>query len=395
MDRPAHRRSTYFLQEASCSMSDFRTVVEAETTSDTVPNAAEIKKKIPVYEADRVRKLAQDPDGRRDILVEWANVFLDGAGVLVLRNGFDDHSLIDAVTDTFFDIIHQEKRTGLGSGDHFAKPGANNRIWNAHEKLCVAEPELFIRYTSNDMIPLVSEAWLGPNFQVTAQVNSVNPGGAAQTPHRDYHMGFQPVEDLRRYPAHIHRLSATLTLQGAVAHCDMPVESGTTKLLPNSQRYEPGYFAAQMPEYREYFEQNYVQLPLNKGDMLFFNPALFHAAGANVTKDIVRIANLLQVGSGYGRSIETVDRSRMCQIIYPHLRKLNHEGALHHTALQNVAACCAEGYAFPTNLDRDPPVGGMAPQSQQALLITAIREDWSEKRYYEELAVRDFRRQSS
>ena len=37
---------------------------------------------------------------------------------------------------------------------------------------------------------------------------------------------------LAAYPAHLHRMSPVLTLQGAVAHCDMPVESGPTMLLP-------------------------------------------------------------------------------------------------------------------------------------------------------------------
>lgn len=395
MDKPLRASKTYFLEEESCSLTDFRATVEIETTPDTVPNAEAIAKNVPVYDADRVRRLTGDPDDRRAILTEWANVFLDGAGVLVLRNGYRDHALIDAVTETFFDIIRLEKGTGLGSGDHFARPGANNRVWNAHEKLCVAAPDLFIRYAANDMVPLVSEAWLGPKYQVTAQVNSVNPGGAAQTPHRDYHMGFQSVEELRHYPAHIHRLSAALTLQGAIAHCDMPVESGTTRLLPYSQRYEPGYFAAQMQEYRDYFEEHCVQLPLGKGDMLFFNPALFHGAGANVTKDIVRIANLLQIGSAYGRSIETVDRTRMCVTAYPYLRALYRDGALSDGDLNNAVAACAEGYAFPTNLDRDPPANGMAPQSGQALLLQAVKEDWSEKRLREELAVREYRRKSA
>ena len=72
------------------------------------------------------------------------------------------------------------------------------------------------------------QAWLGPRYQVTSQVNVVNPGGAAQVPHRDYHLGFVDVDQLAAYPAHMHRMSAALTLQGAVAHCDMPLESGPT-----------------------------------------------------------------------------------------------------------------------------------------------------------------------
>ena len=49
-------------------------------------------------------------------------------------------------------------------------------------------------------------------------------------------------------------MSALLTLQGAVAHTDMPVESGPTKLLPFSQRYPQGYVAWRRADFRAYFE---------------------------------------------------------------------------------------------------------------------------------------------
>ena len=39
-------------------------------------------------------------------------------------------------------------------------------------------------------------------------------------------------------------------------------------------------------------------------------------------------------------------------------------------------AAGAEGYSFPTNLDRDPPLGGLAPETQQALFHRALAENW-------------------
>ena len=41
-----------------------------------------------------------------------------------------------------------------------------------------------------------------------------------------------------------------------------------------------------------------------------------------------------------------------------------------------AVAASAEGYAFPTNLDRDPPLGGLAPESPQDLLRRALAEQW-------------------
>ena len=80
-----------------------------------------------------------------------------------------------------------------------------------------------------------AEAWFALLIEMTAQVNRVNPGGAAQSPHRDYHLGFMLAEQAAAWPAHAHSLSPYLTLQGAVAHCDMPIKSGldpASALLP-------------------------------------------------------------------------------------------------------------------------------------------------------------------
>ena len=266
-------------------------------------------------------------------------------------------------------------------GDHFAKPGANDRVWNALEKLCLADPAAFAVYYGNPVIALVSEAWLGPGYQITSQLNVVNPGGEAQIPHRDYHMGFQTAREIERFPAHAHRLSPMLTLQGAVAHCDMPLEAGPTFYLPFSQTYLPGYLAAARPEFRAYFEAHTVQLPLAAGDAVFFNPALFHAAGTNRSASIKRMGNLLQVSTAYGRAMESVDRLKMSIALYPVLQRLLAEKAITAEAADNTIAASAEGYAFPTNLDRDPAVGGLAPQSQQALMRQALKENWTREAF--------------
>jgi ectoine hydroxylase-related dioxygenase (phytanoyl-CoA dioxygenase family) len=189
----------------------------------------------------------------------------------------------------------------------------------------------------------------------------------------------------------VHRLSPVLTLQGAVAHTDMPAETGPTKYLPHSQKFLPGYLAYWRPEFREYFEAHYVQLPLRQGDAAFFNPALFHAAGANRTAGVRRMANLLQVSSAFGRAMEAVDRARMCAAVFPALQAMADAGA-EPAAVANAIAACAEGYAFPTNLDLDQPAGGLAPPSQAELLAQAVAERWPQARLEGELGAWSARR---
>lgn len=354
--------------------------------------AVDVVQGVPVYRADAVRQSLADAATRAAVgrawMAEWAEVLSQGAGVLVLRGMVDDAALMDAVTAAFHGLIEDERRAGTGGGDHFAKPGANDRVWNALEKLCLREPALFARYYANEVLALVCEAWLGPGYQITSQVNCVNPGGAAQTPHRDYHLGFMTPERARCYPAHVHALSPLLTLQGAVAHVDMPLESGPTLLLPHSQKYAAGYLVAGLPAFDAFFARAHVQLPLSCGDAVFFNPALIHAAGHNRSAGIRRMANLLQVSSAFGRAMETVDRDRMSRAVYPVLQAALADGRMSMDEAGRAVAACAEGYAFPTDLDRDPPVGGLAPDSAQVQMRRALAEGWTPGRFEEAARAR-------
>jgi len=88
------------------------------------------------------------------------------------------------------------------------------------------------------------------------------------------------------------------------------------------------------------------------------------------------MANLLQVSSAFGRAMESVDRVRMSQALYPALLAMQQANTLTAAGIERAIAACAEGYAFPTNLDRDPPLGGLAPASQQDLLRRALAEQW-------------------
>ena len=90
-------------------------------------------------------------------------------------------------------------------------------------------------------------------------------------------------------------MSQFLTLQGAVAHVDMPLESGPTTFLPYSQRCEENYMLWRREDFKEYYKENKTQQPLEKGDAVFFNPGLIHAAGDNVSFNVDRMANLVQV----------------------------------------------------------------------------------------------------
>ncbi len=368
-----------WLDAAAGSLEQLKALVAAETQAQDYPLASEIVQNTVIYAGETFH--SADPHA---LMSEINRAFDQGPGIIAIRGALPDHSVIDAATALFERMIEEERDTG--GGDHFAKPGANDRVWNAAQKHCLANPQNFAAYFNSPAIDLPCRAWLGEGYQLTAQVNRVNPGGAAQKAHRDYHLGFMDAARVASYPAQVHALSPLLTLQGAIAHCDMPRETGPTLYLPYSHQMLEGYVAFGRPEFQDFFAEHHTQLPLQKGDAVFFNPAVMHGAGTNSTKDQFRMANLLQIGSPFGRSIEAVDRDAMCRALYPVLQEM---GAAERG---RVIAAAAEGYAFPTNLDADPPVGGLIPESQAELVARALREGLSFDAFQAQLSAQTERK---
>jgi ectoine hydroxylase-related dioxygenase (phytanoyl-CoA dioxygenase family) len=372
-----------WIDESDCELDAFRAEVARDTDLADYPHAVDVRKNVLVYSS-------AVPSDRRALQAELIRALADGPGVVVFEGAFGA-DVIDRASEAFYAIIAAQHAEGLAAGDHFGKPGANDRVWNAAQKLALHAPDVFADYYANDMLAVVSQAWLGPRYQVTSQVNVVNPGGKQQVPHRDYHLGFVAPDDLAAYPAHLHRTSPLMTLQGAVAHCDMPIESGPTMLLPYSQRFLGGYIAFNRPDFVEYFAEHHVQVPLHSGDAVFFNPALYHGAGSNVSTATRRMANLLQITSPFGRAMEALDRAAMVRAIYPALLAMKAAGRSERELLNAVVAT-AEGYPFPTNLDLDQPIGSLAPPSQVDTVLAALAEDLSPQQLDAALRHQDSRR---
>lgn len=380
---PSHRRRRYSISERPL-LSDLEALVSEESTTADYPFASTIASKVPIYDCRDLNIASASLETTEALQDEWYDVLLNGPGVLVLKNMYSDHTVLDAAKSAFEAIIAQEKQGNGLKGDHFAPSSANDRIWNSFSKHCLQDPASFLEYYSNPTVALICNAWLGPAYRLTAQVNVVKAGGKAQVCHRDYHLGFQTTEQVSQWPRAMHLASPILTLQGAVAHTDMPIESGPTRLLPYSQKMPDGYMAYRLPEFNEFFLENHVSLPLDKGDGLFFNPALFHAAGENVTEDFSRMANLLQISSAFGKPMETVDSLPLIEKSWADLaRRFKREGGLSKEVDAFVRAV-GEGYPFPTNLDNRPPApGGMAPESEQDILFKGLKEGWSTERVVE------------
>ncbi|KAJ5474485.1 hypothetical protein N7475_004051 [Penicillium sp. IBT 31633x] len=383
-------------------LSEFKEICSQTTNPTTYPLASEVKSNIPIYNIADLESTGLTADLITRLQDEWHHILHTGPGVYVLRSMYNPSkyaSTLNSTNNAFNAIIaHENGQSTTKKGDHFAAGGTNDRIWNAFSKHALQDPSSFIDYYSNPWLAAVCDSWLGPSYRITAQVNAVHPGGAAQESHRDYHLGFQEEVACQRYPAATQLASQFLTLQGAVAHSAMPLDSGPTRFLPFSQTFKPGYLAWRVPQFREFFQQKYVALPLELGDGVFFNPALFHAAGANemdpADGGFRRVANLLQVSSAFGKPMETVDSVPLVGVTWDLVveryratggrlagRGLDPERhSLEQRELRAFVQAVAEGYPFPTNLDQRPPgVGGMAPESEQDIIVRGLESGWDKR----------------
>ena len=173
-----------FVTGDAVRLADFSRICAQRTNASDYPLCLEVQGNVPIYQAHTLRN-----SDRLVVMNELHHLFRDGPGVMVVRQAYEDLEVVDRHSQVFDAIFAHEAAQGVAA-DHFAKAGSNGRIWNALQKAALQSPESFAEYYANPLLGLIAEAWLGPGFQVTAQVNVVHPGGQAQQPHRDYHLGF-------------------------------------------------------------------------------------------------------------------------------------------------------------------------------------------------------------
>ena len=65
----------------------------------------------------------------------------------------------------------------------------------------------------------------------------------------------------------------------------------------------------------------------------------------------------------------------------------NTEQTLSIPEIKAAIAATAEGYSFPTNLDTDPPEGGLAPETQQALFLRALESKMEKVEFENQLKL--------
>ena len=152
--------STQRITAADARIQDLVEVLEQQTRLSDYPHASAVRDQVLVYDARALRGL--DDDETVSLETEIARALRSGPGIVVFAGAFAA-GVVDRATTAFEAMIHAQRASGTASGDHFAKPGANDRVWNALEKLAVAAPDVFVDYYANEVVALAAVAGSDPH----------------------------------------------------------------------------------------------------------------------------------------------------------------------------------------------------------------------------------------
>src|SRR5690348_15584658 len=142
-------RGGVWIGETDCSLDDFRAAVDRTTDASDYPHATAIRGNVPVYASTSLIALAGTD--RRAVQTELIAALADGPGVVVFENAFDP-AVVDRASAAFTALIEAQRATGAAAGDHFGAAGANDRVWNAAQKLALHSPRVYAEYYANDIL---------------------------------------------------------------------------------------------------------------------------------------------------------------------------------------------------------------------------------------------------
>ena len=262
--------------------------VEQTTTSPTTRMPPRSSSGVLIYDGERLRKEPPARAGAAAVEAELARALTDGPGIVVFDRGVrrpvgrrpchGGSSRRSSPT---------QRAAGGAAGDHFAKAGQNDRIWNALEKLALRDPGRVRRLLR----------------QRHPRAGLPRPGSAPAT--RSPRRSTSSTRAARRRPRTATTTWASIgreVARGSRPMCtgcrpcspcrarsrtrDMPAETGPTMYLPHSQKYLPGYLAWRRPEFREYFEATTSSCRWPRATRRSSTRRCSMRAGANRTADV-------------------------------------------------------------------------------------------------------------
>jgi ectoine hydroxylase-related dioxygenase (phytanoyl-CoA dioxygenase family) len=217
---------------------------------------------------------------------EIYDLFFNKYGTIILKNVYSTQ-LMDKLNDWSIMTLKESKNdknsTHRKQKDKFLINDVITRMTNT-------EPSLLLKTVFNKKILNVLDCLLGFSRIGSCTMHWINPGGKRQQSHVDYpiHVGSgsfwennvkNVFSKMTKYQ--INKIMPYYSLQTLIAIDKMDISNGSTEVIPCSHLLENMDTIIHNKEVYRMFEKHFINVTLEKGDVLIFNRRLCHRGGYN------------------------------------------------------------------------------------------------------------------
>lgn len=214
--------------------------------------------------------------------------FFHNTGVIIIKNCYNE-TLIDEYNIWSSDMLEKCKND---KNIKHPKQSGKYLINDVITRMSNNNPELLIKLLFNPSLSFITDLLLGFSKFGSVTGHIINGKGDRQKSHVDYpgHIGSglfweNNVDKFKNLNTHyqVNNILPYYSLQVLISCCHMDIVNGSTEVVPCSHLLENLDINIHNKNVYDFFENYFVNVTLEKGDILIFNRGLCHRGGKNTT----------------------------------------------------------------------------------------------------------------
>ena len=273
---------------------------------------------IPVYDVKNI-DLSDE-----NILTSIYENFYNEAGVLIIKNAYSKE-IMEEYNKWSFKILGDAKND---KNCRHPKQNGKYLINDIIGRMTTTEPELLMELINNKNLTTLIDLLLGFAKYGSVTGHLISAGGDRQQSHVDYptHIGSgafweNSIEKFKNLTTNyqVNHILPYYSVQVLISTCYMDVKNGSTEVVPCSHLLKDIDLLIHDKKIYNYFEKLFVNVTLDKGDILIFNRRLCHRGGKNLSSN-PRNSLILQCVWMWGIGQEIIEYEK----IIKHIEKTNY-----------------------------------------------------------------------
>ena len=244
--------------------------------------------------------------------------FYNKSGACIIKGAFTEE-LMDEYNTWCINTLYESKKD---KNCRHPKQLGKFLINDVIGRMSNNNPDLLVKILSNKAFTKVADILLGFSKIGSCTGHWIEPGGDRQLSHVDYpvHIGSAPFWDnsiikFKQLTTNyqLNHILPYYSVQCLIATDKMDITNGSTEIVPGTQKINNLDLLLHNPKIYERMEDKFMNVTLEKGDILFFNRRLCHRGGKNLSQSrrnslIIQCVWLWGVGQEIIESDKVIDR---------------------------------------------------------------------------------------